>query len=173
MVGLALLLVTTQLSGAVTVKANSALRSGWSKHAQTRRASSGSNVVQTYTCLSDGSTHRFTPAPCLVERWTDWTTSVLSGCRSTSVIRPSATAAVGMSAPLSVADSTSAMQSTNVDAPGLLHEKAMVDTARKASPSTRSVRSTAMSYRSTVSRPARSAASSRVRLSSCATLILL
>ncbi len=41
------LLVTVQLSWASTVKACGAFRSGWSKQAQARRASSASNEVQT------------------------------------------------------------------------------------------------------------------------------
>ena len=41
------LLVTVQAAGAVTVKACGALRSGWSKHAHTNRASSGSKLVHT------------------------------------------------------------------------------------------------------------------------------
>jgi len=40
------LLVTVQVSGALTVKACTALRSGWSKFAKARRAWSGSKVVQ-------------------------------------------------------------------------------------------------------------------------------
>ena len=43
----ALLLVTVHDSGASTVNACGAFRSGWSKQAQARRASSGSNDVQT------------------------------------------------------------------------------------------------------------------------------
>jgi hypothetical protein len=41
------LLVTVHAGGAVTVKACGALRSGWSKHAQTNRASSGSKLIHT------------------------------------------------------------------------------------------------------------------------------
>ena len=43
----ALLLSTVHSAGALTWKPCTALRSGWSKHAQARRAPSGSKVVQT------------------------------------------------------------------------------------------------------------------------------
>ena len=41
------LLSTVQVSGALTVKPCTALRSGWSKFAQTIRARSGSKLIQT------------------------------------------------------------------------------------------------------------------------------
>jgi hypothetical protein len=44
--------------------------------------------------------------------------------------------AAGSGVPLSVADSTSAQQSTNVDAPAVLAKRTVL-TARKAGPSTR------------------------------------
>ncbi len=47
MSGSPVLLVTVQASGAVTVNACTPFRSGWSKQAQTWRASSGSKDVQT------------------------------------------------------------------------------------------------------------------------------
>ena len=56
-----MLLVTDHRSGAWTLMPNTALRSGWSKQANTTRASSGSKLVQTYTSSSLGSTERWTP----------------------------------------------------------------------------------------------------------------
>ena len=57
------------------------------------------------------------------------TTSSLSSARSASAIRPSS--AAGSGSPLSVADSTSAQQSTNVDAPAVAVKRTVL-TARKA-----------------------------------------
>ncbi len=58
------------------------------------------------------------------------------------MMRPSSAAGNGL--PLRVADSTSAQQSTNVDAPSVAVNRTVL-TARNAGPSSRSVRSTAMS----------------------------
>ncbi|KRE92550.1 hypothetical protein ASG76_16400 [Nocardioides sp. Soil774] len=74
--------------------------------------------------------------------WTDATTSSLSSASTGRTIRPSS--AGGRASPLRVADSTSAQQSTNVDAPAVAVKRTVL-TARKAGPSTRPVRSTSMS----------------------------
>jgi hypothetical protein len=143
--GSPLLLSTVQRAGASTTKVCSALRSGWSKQAQQRRASSGSNDIHTYTSPSVRSTQRCTPVRRSVERCTAVTTSVLSVARSSSAIRPSPNASGPSSRPLSVADSTSATQSANVVAPGAAQENRVVDAVRSTGPSSRPVTSTAMS----------------------------
>ena len=60
-------------------------------------------------------------------------------------MRPSASASPSIGRSFSVADSTSATQSANVVAPGAVQEKRTVDVERNASPSSRPVRSSAMS----------------------------
>src|SRR6185503_12654199 len=109
----AVLLVTVQDSGACTVNACGALRSGWSKQAQARRASSGSNDVHTYNSLSEGSTERCTHSPVLVSGCTDSTTSTFSAWRSARAIRPFAIAVAAIAVPFSVADTPSTTASTN------------------------------------------------------------
>jgi hypothetical protein len=143
--GSPLLLTTVQRSGATTVKACGALRSGWSKQAHANRASSGSNVVQKYTSLSDGSTDRWARVPAAVSGCTDSTTSTLSAARSLSWIRPAEIWSPPIATPLSVAETTSRAASTKVAAPGSRHEKRTVETARKSVPSSMPVRSTWMS----------------------------
>ena len=137
------LLTTRQVSGAVTVNACGALRSGWSKQAHTWRASSGSKEVQTYTSLSAGSTDRCTPWPSVVSGWTVSTTRVFSAARLVRAMRPCSGG--GRSSPLSRAETTVAAQSTKVGVPGSRLVNEIVETHRTSVPVSRSVRSTAMS----------------------------
>ncbi len=112
---------TSQPAGAVTVNRNAALRSGWSKQANTRCASAVANWLWRYTWPSTGSVKLCSPCPVCEYAQSATTRSSFSPARSGSGMRPVAGSysAGSMADPLRTTSRTSAStRSQNTSAPG-------------------------------------------------------
>jgi hypothetical protein len=114
----AALLSTVQCGGAVTENSIGAFRSGWSKQANTRGASSGPHCVATYTAPSAGSVNRCMPSPVREYGMSASTRSSFSAARPGSGRRPSRRDAESSDRPFSTAlTSREGRNSTKVSAP--------------------------------------------------------
>ncbi len=96
--GAGVLASTVQSAGAVTCTLKTALRSGCSKFAKTRRASEGSQFVYVYTFPSAESVYRPRPPPSVPYAQDALTRSSFSASRPASAIRPSRWTCAGSSA---------------------------------------------------------------------------
>lgn len=138
--GVALLEMTSQCDGAVTVKRNVDLRSGCSKTAKTRRESGTSNWVYRYTSPSTGSVKRCRPSPVFMYGMSASTTSrLLAASDGSWILTPSDTAAASSGTPFSSTRCTvSVTASMNVAVPGSASKETTVVDRKTRSPRVRS-----------------------------------